>query len=275
MLRLILFVALVASVPMTTGWITAYVLGGIALLAVCGSCCGCCHPCDCLFACPPCACAGLCMQCCEGNDTVVLAATSAGAPASVGGSGAGGDCCGDPACADMGGVDPALGAAPLLFPLAARLPSWLRVRLPRGPPAGWLAHHPAGLRYQQDTYNVAGWRLCIGCFTTYPIFLAASAWLALAHPAGPWWAWLAAGLAVAFAQAVSSAGLARMRWQKVVVKTCLGLGLAAAVHGVLISPWPVLAQQVALVGMLAVAMLSAVPRALRIRAAACDDREGR
>ncbi len=147
----------------------------------------------------------------------------------------------------------AFAAAPLLIPLTRHLP------------AHWLSHHPHTPEYAEDVYHAAGLRLCIGCFTTYPLFIAASAYLALSAPGGAWWVWLAGGLTAASLQAISSAGLARLRIQKAAVKAALGLGLAAAVHGVLVSPWPVLGQQMALGGMLLLALASAIPRSLRMR----------
>ncbi len=251
-IRLLLVVAIVGALPTTGGWITVYVLGGLAVLAgfgccvtswLCGDCdCDCsgctcadcgCGDCDCDPGCGDCDCDPGCGDCCECD-------------------------CGE--CLEMAPDDGTgvLSAAPLLLPLGRSLP------------ARALSHHPATQAYEQDTYNLRGLRLCIGCFTTYPLFLAVSAWLAVAPPGGAWSAWLGAGLAMAALQAVSAAGLARLRWQKVVIKACLGAGLAAAVHGVLASPWPVLGQQAALLGLLALAMLSAVPRALRMRAAHCD-----
>lgn len=108
-----------------------------------------------------------------------------------------------------------------------------------------------------------GARLCVGCFTTYPVFIAMLT-VAMAI-AVPWHLGLALGLGFASLQAISSAGLARRRVLKVTVKACLGTGLALAVHGVLAAPWPDLVQWMLLAGLLALAGLSALPRARRMR----------
>lgn len=148
---------------------------------------------------------------------------------------------------------PALAAAPFLVPCTRKLS------------AHWLSHHPHTPAYDQDVYHAAGLRFCIGCFTTYPVFVAASIYLALTAPSGAWWVWLTAGLLFASLQAISSAGLAKLRVQKATVKAALGLGLAAAVHGVLLSPLPVSGQQAALGGLLGLALASTLPRRARMR----------
>lgn len=242
-LRLLFVIAFVGTLPTTGGWITLYVLGGMTLLAGLGCCltsclCDPCGDCDCdCSGCTDCGCGDCdCDPGCSDCDCDC-------------------DCdCGE--CLEMAPDEArvAAAAAPLFLPMGRRLS------------IQGFAHHPPGPAYEQDTYNLRGARLCIGCFTTYPVFLAASAWLALAPPGGAWSAWLLGGLGLAAVQGVSAAGLARLRWQKIAVKTSLGLGLAAAVHGVLISPWPLLGQQAALLGMLVLAGASAIPRALRMRA---------
>ncbi len=230
---MVLLLGMVLALPTTTtGWITASVLGGVVLLLGLGCCC-----CNCCCE-EPCACdcsGYACPDCCDGDGCC------------DGGAGGGG--CVEGAPPEVG---PAAAALPLLVPATRRLPPH------------WLSHHPDTADYDQDTYRIAGMRWCIGCFTTYPLFLA-SAWLALAAPGGAWWAWLGGGTTLASLQAVSSAGRARRRWHKALVKTGLGLGLAFAVHGVLVAPWGTAEKQAALLGLVALAGLSAVPRAMRMR----------
>lgn len=108
-----------------------------------------------------------------------------------------------------------------------------------------------------------GRRYCIGCFTTFPLFVLATAVLALAAP--PWRLALAAGALLALAQAVSSAGLARTRAAKASVKASLGLGLALLLAGVRGAPWPVVGKLGALALVASLAWLSTVPRARRMR----------
>lgn len=169
------------------------------------------------------------------------------------------DCdCGD--CGDCGCSTMAIAALPALV-LA---PGVLAARARRGD----FAHHPDTPAFHADTYRIAGTRWCIGCFTTYPLFLAASTALALGLMDLAWGEALAFGLGLALLQAVSSLGWTRWRAAKVAVKTALGLGLALAVHGVLQAPWPRLAQVAALAAMLGLAALSARPRRRRIARAA-------
>lgn len=129
-----------------------------------------------------------------------------------------------------------------------------------------LAHHPATPAYAQDVYPIGAARLCIGCFTTYPMFLVVVGYLFLSQPGVSWAAAVSVGLAAAGLQGISSAGLARARIAKVTVKAGLGLGLALFVYGVLTSPMPAGLQFLALAAVLVLAVLSAVPRARRMRA---------
>lgn len=174
-----------------------------------------------------------------------------------------GDCgCGDCGCGGCGGcggcscatVGPSLASAAAMGPAIVLAEA----------SSGRFAHHPDVPAFQADVYRVAGARLCVGCFTTYPLFLAASTWLALVGLAGPWWLGLAVGLPLAATQAASAAGWTGRKAVKVAVKACLGLGLALAVHGILQAPWPHLLQAVALGALLGLGALSAVPRRRRI-----------
>jgi hypothetical protein len=74
-------------------------------------------------------------------------------------------------------------------------------------------------------------------------------------------------LVLAAVQAFSSLGAARHRAVKVAVKTCLAVGMALAIHGILQSPWPRVAQVAALAALLGMASLSTIPRRRRIAAA--------
>lgn len=130
-----------------------------------------------------------------------------------------------------------------------------------------LAHHPDTPDYAHDVYRIGSARWCIGCFTTFPFFLAASAVLILlAAPA--WNVAIPLGVGLAALQAISSAGLARRWWIKAVVKASLGIGLALYVAGVHSAPWPPVAKVGALAAALALAWLSTVPRTRRMRARA-------
>lgn len=132
-----------------------------------------------------------------------------------------------------------------------------------------LAHHPDAPAYAADVYVVRGARYCIGCFTTYPTMLAATA--ALAFVPTPAFA-LPLGAAMASAQVLSSAGLAKTRWMKASVKASLGVGLALVIFGVRATQWAPQVKALALAGVAALAMASAIPRARRMRAAAAASR---
>jgi hypothetical protein len=142
--------------------------------------------------------------------------------------------------------------------------AWWRARV-HGEWRNTFAHHPDAPAFAHDVFHVAGLRLCVGCTTVLPAFLLPSAWLAL-FPLAPWWAGLAAGVPLAFAQAISSAGWARLRWQKAVVKTCLGIGLALVVSAVLSSPWQRPAKVAVLLALLGLAWASTWPRRRRLGA---------
>lgn len=170
-----------------------------------------------------------------------------------------GDCCECGSCCDCGCGCATIGMLPLAAKAFTTPASWT------GHLSRLLAHHPDTPAYAHDVYRVGGVRLCIGCFTTYPVFLLVVG-LTLAFPL-PWALALAAGLVAASAQAISSAGLARRWWLKAGVKTLFGAGLALLVHGVRAAPWDARVKTLALAFALALALASAIPRARRMRAA--------
>jgi len=178
--------------------------------------------------------------------------------------------CGCQGCGSCGGCGNCGGCAcaALLLPAACaqgppHLAATRRERWDR-----LFAHHPPGDPFRADVYVVKGVRLCVGCFTTYPAFLAGTAALLVAGPALPWAVSLGAGAAAASAQAISSAGWARAKAAKVAVKLLLGAGLALVLDGVRHAPWPEAAKTAALLATLALASLSALPRLRRLRASA-------
>ena len=195
-------------------------------------CCSCCGPGSCNGCCSCGNCCGGCGDCGCG---------------SCGGCGCGGGGCGCAALA-LGPMALAGGWAPLLDRL--------------------FAHHPDAPAFRADVYRVRGVRLCIGCFTTYPAFLRGSA--ALVALPGAWWALLGGGVALAALQGISSAGLARWKAVKVAVKLGLGLGLALLVAGTLRAPLAPLPKLGLLLGAMALAAASTIPRARRMRRAAAE-----
>lgn len=131
-----------------------------------------------------------------------------------------------------------------------------------------FAHHPRAREFAPDTFVVRGVRFCVGCFTTYPTFLVATLAMALTWPFEPIATMVAGGLAAA-AQALSSAGLARRRWQKVLVKSLLGAGMALLTRGTLDAPLAPATKTIILLGLIALSSLSALPRAMRMRSRGC------
>ncbi len=131
-----------------------------------------------------------------------------------------------------------------------------------------FSHHPDTPAYAQDVYRIAGMQLCIGCFTTFPLFLLATPILAATGLPGPRWAPIVAGLALASLQAISAAGLARHRATKIAVKTALGVGLALAVVGLRDAPWPASARAFAMLALAGLAWASTIPRRRRMARAA-------
>lgn len=186
------------------------------------------------------------------------------------GGGSGGCGCSGPDCGGSAGGGGGCGCVALALPalpgkaaaLARSKPlrERLRAALRQGAP-----HHPDLPEYEADVYRVGGAPWCVGCFTTYPTFLGASAALLLAPLAAA--PALVAGGALALLQGVSSAGLARRRTVKILVKLALGIGLALVLHGVRQAPWAPGWKLAALAATLALALLSALPRARRMRRA--------
>ncbi|MEK6985978.1 MAG: hypothetical protein AABX89_06325 [Candidatus Thermoplasmatota archaeon] len=140
----------------------------------------------------------------------------------------------------------------------------LAALLRRGVSPDSFAHHPEHPDFEQDVLHSFGMRWCIGCFVTWPVFLAVSGVLLLAQPIG-WPVALAVGGVLACAQVASSKGWARRRSQKVAVKAAFGTGLAFAVSGVVLSPWNPATKVLALGALLVLAFVSTMPRARRMR----------
>ncbi|MHB8586273.1 MAG: hypothetical protein ACYDDF_10630 [Thermoplasmatota archaeon] len=131
--------------------------------------------------------------------------------------------------------------------------------------SGWrngLAHHPDAPAFDNDIFRIRGVRLCIGCFTTYPVLIAATfaAW----SFAPDWHAALLAGALLAGLQGISSAGWARWKMAKIMVKASLGTGLGLLTWGLHAAAAPLWMRVCGLVTIVALARLSAVPRSRRL-----------
>jgi hypothetical protein len=202
---------------------------------------------------------------CSGSSSGASHPCCSGGPCGCGSSsssGSSGSCCGSTSSTAQSATSQAgkgVDAAPALPAVGAA--AWLG----RAALGGGFAHHPDHPDFAQDTYRFLGARWCVGCFTAWPAFLAVSGILLLAQPVA-WAPLLPAGLALAAAQGLSSLGLARRRAQKAAVKAALGAGLACAVSGVVLSPWAPPLKAAALGALLALALLSSLPRARRMAA---------
>lgn len=251
-IRFATLLAFLIVLPVSTGWVTVLALTGIVVVLsglCCLAACCCCDPCDC--DCPGCDCA--CPDDCCGD-------CDCDCDCGCDDCDCGCDGCCDGCDCDCGCAVPGPETAMALPLMAWGLPKARAMALDRR-----LAHHPATAAYDQDVYRLGAWRFCIGCTTVYPVFLVASLILAFGDVGGTPAFWILLGTGLALAQLVSAAGKARRRWQKALVKTCLGTGLAAVFHGVLVSSLSPGAQTAVLLGVLVAAFATAIPRALRMR----------
>lgn len=161
-------------------------------------------------------------------------------------------------------------AATLLGTYAGAVPGAcpaLAVPSRQGLPGRWwthLAHHPDLPAFRADVFCVAGVRLCVGCFTAWPMFLAALGLLALLRPL-PWHTLVVAGVLVGSVQLLSTAGLTKWRWLKVAVKALLATGAAAVVVGVESAPWPRPVKTAVVLGLGGCLLVSTLPRQWRIK----------
>lgn len=164
------------------------------------------------------------------------------------------------ACGGCATPAAAVAGAPCATLATAKAPAAGRTRRQRWTDA--LAHHPDLPALRADVFRVAGLRLCAGCFTAGPVFLAvlAATW-AWPVPAAVAWG---AGLPLAGLQGLSAAGWTTTKARKVAVKAAFGAGAALLVSAIVEAPWPdeVRAATVAAAGLLALA--STRPRLRRI-----------
>lgn len=99
-----------------------------------------------------------------------------------------------------------------------------------------LSHHPNCDTFKDDCYNIHGKRLCIGCFTAYPIaaIIVILWYLNTLH--FPLYFYFLVGLSAGAFQILSLIGLTNTKAKKVVVKIALGVGYGFTVAGVFSIP---------------------------------------
>lgn len=149
-----------------------------------------------------------------------------------------------------------------------------------GPPKALLrltlSHHPTCLLFAAHTYRVGRVRLCVGCFTAYPIAILTSLAVIGLHPPVAWPWILGLGITLGLVQVVSFAGLARTKAAKVAVKAALGLGIGLTVAGTFLAPWNWGARWALLLGFAAagtVGLLPTVPRMLAVCSSCMHQRD--
>jgi len=140
-------------------------------------------------------------------------------------------------------------------------PSWLRACLELA-----LAHHPDCAHCRHDVYRIGRARLCIGCFTAYPIAVALLVLLAVGPVRAPPGLWLALGVAAGSVQFLSTAGWTRTRRSKILVKVCLGLGLGFATFDLMALPMSLAWKAGAFLAASLLASFSIWPKARRMLA---------
>lgn len=137
-----------------------------------------------------------------------------------------------------------------------------------------LSHHPSCQYYEHHTFRLYGVRLCMGCFTVYPVGLVTLAVLAVVRALAP--GLLAAPAVVFYVAAgafaapliVSKAALDLRRTRyRVATKALLGVGLALVAYTVAFRPAARLAGAALFVGFL-------VPYVAYKGLTALDDCEG-
>jgi hypothetical protein len=128
-----------------------------------------------------------------------------------------------------------------------------------------LAHHPTCGHYEEDVWRPFGVALCVGCFTSLPVFLLVLAvlqwWTA---PADLTWALGGAGLLLGAMQVASAAGWVRTRRAKLAVKLAVGAGLGLTVFALTTAPLPVGLRAVGAALLVAAILASGAMRARRM-----------
>ncbi len=99
-----------------------------------------------------------------------------------------------------------------------------------------LSHHPDCKEYEEDCYQVGKKRLCIGCFTAYPVALTILIlWIfnliEVTYSGG-----LMIGFIFGMIQLFSLTGLSDIRKVKILIKVCLGIGIGFFTIGIFSLP---------------------------------------
>lgn len=101
-----------------------------------------------------------------------------------------------------------------------------------------LSHHPHCSYFKDDVYHVGRRRLCIGCFTSYPIAIIVVALWFLGFFPYFWHILILLGLSFGLVQLLSFTRLTYKKGVKILVKIFLGLGFGFFASGVFAMPIP-------------------------------------
>jgi hypothetical protein len=101
-----------------------------------------------------------------------------------------------------------------------------------------LSHHPHCKYFEDDVYHVGKHRLCIGCFTSYPIAIVVVALWFLGFFPYWWHILMLLGLAFGLVQLLSFTSLTDRKGMKIFVKVFLGLGFGFFASAILAMPIP-------------------------------------
>jgi hypothetical protein len=101
-----------------------------------------------------------------------------------------------------------------------------------------LSHHPHCKYFDDDVYHLGKRRLCIGCFTSYPIAIVIVALWFLDFFPYLWYILILLGLLFGLIQLLSFTHLTERKGVKILVKVCLGLGFGFFASGILAMPIP-------------------------------------
>lgn len=99
-----------------------------------------------------------------------------------------------------------------------------------------MSHHPSCQTFDDDVYHVRGRRLCIGCFTSYPIAIFIVCLWLFGFISMPIRDYFILGFFSGMVQFASASRLSDKRPVKIAIKVFLGLGMGFFTIGVFSIP---------------------------------------
>jgi uncharacterized membrane protein YidH (DUF202 family) len=112
-----------------------------------------------------------------------------------------------------------------------------------------LSHHPHCRYFDDDVYHAGRHRLCIGCFTSYPMAIVVVALWFLGFFPYWWHILMLLGLMFGLVQLLSFTRLTDRKGVKVLVKVSLGLGFGFFASAILAMPIPLWLKVVTLINL--------------------------